>query len=89
MRASTPASIIEQAVISPAAIDSYMSYPYLQIAAALPLLAAADPGQRQGRTQDHHCARALPPSGITPASSSTSSPACAACKPQAFLSSSS
>ncbi len=33
--------IIAQALISPAAIDTYMSYPYLQVAAALPLLAMA------------------------------------------------
>lgn len=34
-------SIIEQALISPLMSDSYMTYPYLQIAAALPLLVAA------------------------------------------------
>jgi len=34
-------SIIEQAVISPIMADSYITYPYLQIAAALPLLVAA------------------------------------------------
>ncbi|NMD07837.1 MAG: formyl transferase [Phyllobacteriaceae bacterium] len=33
-------SIISQALISPEAIDTYISYPYLQIAAALPLLVA-------------------------------------------------
>lgn len=33
--------IIAQALISPAAIDGYLTYPYLQIAAALPLLAVA------------------------------------------------
>lgn len=33
--------IIAQALISPSAIDSYMSYPYLQVAAALPLLVLA------------------------------------------------
>lgn len=34
-------NIIEQAVISPIAADSYITYPYLQVAAALPLLVAA------------------------------------------------
>lgn len=34
-------SIIAQALISPAAMDTYMSIPYLQVAAALPLLVLA------------------------------------------------